>query len=216
MAYSTPNGSTVDIGALSGSNLTVTIATNAAPCVMTATAHGLTNGDYVTVLTSGWSRINEKTYRVSGVTTNTFELEGSDTSSVSNFPAGSGTGTVQKVSSWTPLTQILNIQSTASEQQYAKYQPMDSDREREIPTYKTGGNLDIEVGDDPTLAGFINAMAANDSGVPKPVRITNKNGSKTLTYSYVSADKVAQMQVNEVQRSKVSLRHLNEANRYAT
>jgi len=32
----------------------------------------------------------------------------------------------------------------------------------------------------------------------------------------VSADKVAQMQVNEVQRSKVSLRHLNEANRYAT
>jgi hypothetical protein len=215
MAYTLPNGSTVHIGSAYGSVLTVSAATNAAPCVMTSTAHGLSNGDFV-VVTSGWSRITDKVYRVANVAANTFELEGTDTSDTSIYPAGSGTGTAKEVTTWTQLTQVLTVSSQGGEQQYATYQPLEGDREVRIPTIKSGGGLDLEVGDDPTLAGFQAAMAANDDRVARAVRITNANDSISLFFSYISADKVAQMNVNQVQTSRVSLSHLNEAVRYAS
>lgn len=215
MAYTLPNGSTIHIGALSGTALTVTLATNAAPCVMTSATHGLSNGDYVMVQ-SGWSRLTDRVFRVANVAADTFELEGTDTSDTDIYPAGSGVGSAEKVSSWTQLTQVLGVTSQGGEQQYATYQPLEGDREVRIPTIKSGGGLDIEVGDDPTLAGFVAAQAANDDRVARAVRITNANGSKSLFYSYVSADKVPQMNVNQVQTSRVSLSHLNEAVRYSS
>lgn len=215
MAYRLPNGSTVHLGTAYGSDLTVTAATNAAPCVMTSTAHGLSNGDYV-VVTSGWSRITDKVYRVANITANTFELEGTDTSDTDIYTVGSGTGSAKEVTTWTQLTQVLGITSQGGEQQYATYQPLEGDREVRIPTIKSGGGLDIEVGDDPTLAGFIAAMAANDDREPRAVRITGSNGSKSLFYSYISADKVPVMSVNQVMTSRVSLSHQNEAVRYAS
>jgi hypothetical protein len=215
MAYRLTNGATVHIGSAYGSDLTVTAATNANPCVMTSTAHGLSNGDYV-VVTSGWTRTTDRAFRIANITANTFELEGHDTSDTDVYPAGSGTGSVKKVTTWTELAQVLNITSQGGEQQFATYQPLNSDREVRIPTIKSGGGLDIEVGDDPTLAGFIAAAAANDDRVPRAWRITNANGSKSLFYSYTSADKVPQMQVNEVQKARVTLSHLNEATRYTS
>lgn len=215
MAYTLPNGSTIHIGSAVGSALTVSAATNASPCVMTSTAHGLSDGDYV-IVTSGWSRTTDRVFRVSASDTNSFALEGHDTTSTTDYPAGSGVGSVKKVTTWTQLTQVLSLTSQGGEQQYATYQPLEGDREVRIPTNKSGGGLDIEVGDDPTLAGFIAAQAANDDRVARAVRITNANSSKSLFYSYISADKVPQMNVNQVQTSRVSLSHLNEAVRYSS
>ena len=215
MSYTLPNGSTVHIGSAVGSALTVTTATNANPCVMTSTAHGLSNGDYV-IVTSGWARTTDRVFRVANITANTFELEGHDTSSTTVYAAGSGTGSVKKVTTWTQITQVLTVSSQGGEQQFATYQPLEGDREVRIPTIKSGGGLDMEVGDDPTLAGFVAAAAANDDRVARAVRITNANSSKSLFYSYVSADKVPQMNVNQVQTARISLSHLNEAVRYTS
>jgi hypothetical protein len=215
MAYTLPNGTVFHIGSAVGSALTVTAATNANPCVMTSTAHGLSNGDYV-IVTSGWSRTTDRAFRVANITANTFELEGHDTSDTDAYPAGSGTGSVKEVTTWTQITQVLTVTSQGGEQQFATYQPLEGDREVRIPTTKSGGGLDIEVGDDPTLAGFIAASAANDDRVARAVRATNANGSKSLFYSYVSADKIPQMNVNQVQTARISLSHLNEAVRYAS
>jgi hypothetical protein len=215
MAYTIANGSTIHIGSAVGSSLTVTVATNASPCVMTSTAHGLSNGDYI-IVTSGWSRVTDKVWRVANITANTFELEGSNTSDTTVYPTGSGTGSAKKVTTWTQLTQVLSVSSQGGEQQYASYQPLEGDREVRIPTVKSGGGLDIEVGDDPTLAGFQAFMTANDSRTAYAVRITAANSGKSLFYSYISADKVPQMNVNDVQKARITLSHLNEAVRYAT
>lgn len=215
MAYTLPNGSTVHIGSAYGSDLTVTAATNANPCVMTSTAHGLANGDYV-VVTSGWTRTTDRVFRVANVAANTFELEGHDTSDTNVYAAGSGIGSVKEVTTWTQLSQVLNITSQGGEQQYATYQPLEGDREVRIPTIKSGGGLDMEVGDDPTLAGFVAAMAANDDREARAVRITAANSSKSLFYSYIAADKVPQMNVNQVMTARISLSHLGEATRYSS
>lgn len=100
MSVKLPNGTTFAIASGYGSPVSVTSLSNASTTVATASAHGLTEGDFVEV-TSGWSRLNGKVVRVGTADTGTFELEGIDTSSTTAYPAGSGIGTVRKISGWT-------------------------------------------------------------------------------------------------------------------
>jgi len=215
MAAKVPNGSLFHIGTLSGSALTVTAATNANPCVMTSVGHGLANGDYV-VVTSGWGRLNNKTVRVANVTADTFELEGIDTSSTTVYPTGSGIGSVEKVSSWTQITQILTISTSGGDQNYATFQYLEDDFEQSIPTQKSASKIEMTLADDPTLAGYIALAAANDDRDPRPIRITASNSAKTLYYSYCSVNKTPGLTVNQVSDVKASLSHLNEPVRYAS
>jgi len=215
MSVSLPNGSTVFLGSSVGSALTVTAATNANPCVMTSTAHGLSNGDYV-IVTSGWSRLNNKLLRVANVTANTFELEGYDTSSTSIYPASSGTGSVKEVTAFTQITQILGSNSEGGQQQFLEYQFLESDAKTKIPTSKTAGGWTLQVGDDPTLAGYIALSAANDDRVARAIRINLANGSKLCYYGYCSLNKTPTLTVDQLMACEATVSFLNEAVRYAT
>lgn len=215
MSVSLPNGSLIHIASGLGSALTVTVATNANPCVMTSAAHGLSTGDFVEV-TSGWSRLNGKTVRVGTVATNTFELEGYDTSSTTIYPAGSGIGSVKKISGWTQLSQILETTSNGGDQQFATYQFLEDDHETQIPTNKAAAGLAISVADDPTLAGYILASVANDDRVARSVRITGANSAKILYRGYVSLNKTPSLTVNQVSACQVTISFLNEPVRYSS
>jgi len=62
-------------------DLTATIsgATKADPCVITATAHGLSNGDEVYISgVKGMIELNVRNYKVASVTANTFEIQSMD------------------------------------------------------------------------------------------------------------------------------------------
>jgi hypothetical protein len=215
MSVSLPNGSTVAIASGYGSALTVTALTNANPAVATSTAHGLSNGDYVEI-TSGWSRLNNKVVRVAGVTANTFELEGIDTSSTAIYPAGTGTGSVREVTGWTQISQILASSSTGGEQQFLTYQFLEADAETQIPTTKSAGGMELSIGDDPTLAGFIALVAANDDRLKRALRITLASDAKILYNAYCSINKTPSLTVNELMASQATLSFLTEPVRYAS
>lgn len=216
MSVSLPNGSLFAIASSYGSALTVSAATNANPCVMTSTAHGLTNGDYVEVTAGGWTRLNARILRVSGITANTFELEGYDASSTTTHPAGTGTGSVRKITAWTQISQVLSTSTSGGEQQFATYQFIEADIETRIPTTKAAGGLDMEVADDPTLAGYIAALAANNDRAARAIRVTLANSSKILYNSYISIDQTPSLTVNNVMAVKMTLSFLSPPIRYAT
>lgn len=215
MAVSLPNGATVEIASGTGSGLTVSALTNANPGVATSTAHGLTDGDYV-IVTSGWSRLTDRVVRVDDSDTNTFALEDIDTSSTSVYPAGAGTGSVKKVTGWTQLQQILTSTSNGGEQQFLDYQFLESDAAKRIPTFKSPAGLAFTVADDPTLAGYILAKAANDDRLPRAVRVNLPNGAKLLYYAYISLAPSPTLSVNEVMAVQVTLSLLGEPVRYAS
>lgn len=215
MAVSLPNGSLVAIGSAVGTATAFTAITNANPAVATATAHGLSNGDVV-IITSGWSRINGKVFRVANVAANTFELEGLNTVSTTIYPAGSGTGTWQKVTTFTQVTQILSSSSTGGEQRFLTYQFLEADNEVEIPTVKSGGGVNFEVGDDPSLAGYTALETANDDRVARAIRVSLANGAKLYYYGYVSINKTPSLTVNELMRVQVTVRFINEPVRYTS
>ena len=215
MAASLPNGSTLFIGSAYGSVLTVSGVTNANPGVATSTAHGLSNGDYV-VVTSGWSRLNNRLVRVAGVTTNTFELEGINTTNTDIYPSGSGVGSVREVTTFTQITQVLQPTSQGGEQQFLAYQFLEDDAQTEIPTTKTAGGFNFSVADDPTLAGYIAMAAANDDREARALRVNLANGSKLCYYAYLTLNETPSLTVNELMACQATARFLNKPTRYAT
>lgn len=215
MAASLPNGSTLFIGSAYGSALTVTTLTNANPGVATSTAHGLSNGDYV-VVTSGWSRLNNRLVRVAGVTTNTFELEGINTTDTDIYPSGSGIGSVREVTTFTQITQVLQPTSQGGEQQFLAYQFLEDDAQTEIPTTKTAGGFNFSVADDPTLAGYIAMAAANDDREARALRVNLANGSKLCYYAYLTLNETPSLTVNELMACQATARFLNKPTRYTS
>lgn len=215
MSVGLPNGSTIAIASGYGSVLTVTALTNANPAVATSTAHGLSNGDFVEV-TSGWTRLNNKVVRVANVTANTFELEGIDTSSTVIYPAGTGTGSAREITGWTQISQILASSSTGGEQQFLTYQFLEADAEVQIPTTKSAGGLELSIGDDPSLAGFIALVAANDDRLKRALKVTTSAASLILYNAYCSVNKTPSLTVNELMACQATMSFLAEPVRYAS
>lgn len=91
--------------ALAASKAFTTI-TNAAEPELASAAHGFSVGDHLLVR-SGWSKLDYKVVRVKTVTTDTYTIEGIDTTSTSDYPAGQGAGSVQKVTGYTEVTKVL-------------------------------------------------------------------------------------------------------------
>lgn len=214
MAVSLPNGSLIAIGSAYGSPITISAISNASSAVATATAHGLSNGDIV-VITSGWSRLNGKAVRVSTVATNTFVLEGINTTSTTVYPPGSGIGTCKEVTTFTQLSQILSSSTNGGEQQFLEYQFLEADAQTRIPTFKSASGLTLSIGDDPDLAGYAAAEDANDDREPRALRVALANGSFIYYYGYVSVNKTPSLTVNEISAVEVTFSFLNEPTRYA-
>jgi len=69
---------------------TVTAITQADPAVVTVASHGYKNGMHVTFEDlAGMTELDEDQYRIASVATNTFELEGVDSSAYTAFSSGS-------------------------------------------------------------------------------------------------------------------------------
>lgn len=84
---------------------TISAITLANPGVVTSAAHGYSNGNIVWLLINGMYQLNQRPVRVANVTTNTFELEGIDTT---NFPAFTS-GTAQLLTLGTSITTATTV-----------------------------------------------------------------------------------------------------------
>lgn len=79
----------VDSGLTYDLPIAISGITNANPCVLTATAHGLSNGDSVYLRgIIGTTELNQKIFTVANKTTNTFELSGIDSTDYGTYLSG--------------------------------------------------------------------------------------------------------------------------------
>jgi hypothetical protein len=84
-----------DGGIITNTSTTITGATQANPCVITAAAHGLSNGNSVVISgVGGMTELNNRHFTVANVTTDTFELSGVNSSTYTAFTSG---GTVKRI-----------------------------------------------------------------------------------------------------------------------
>lgn len=203
MSASFPNGTIFALATALAAPVTVSAITNANPGVATATAHGYTNGQIL--LLSMPSRLDQRVVRVAAQATNTFNLEGIDTTSTSQYPSGFGVGTAQLASSFVSVSQVTDVQSAGGEQQFFQWVYLEDGRQRQRPTFKNARSLTLVMDYDPTLPWHAALLAADIAGTVYVLRATLPNGAVIYYSVYVGFDGEPTFTINENQQTTLSL-----------
>lgn len=219
MALSLPTGTKVSVASTLGTSYDVTAATNAAETVLTIeSGHGLTVGDYV-VVRSGWSLLDYRVARVKTVATNDVTLEGINTVNLDQYSAGSGVGSIQKVTAWTEITQIKKdggLAVAGGEVKYAPSSTLDDPDDKQIPDGRSVTTFTMTVYDDPTLAWYPIVDAISEANTVSPLRMVFANGSRTLTNGYWSMAKTPVIASGQVNTLGLAFSATCRATRYTT
>lgn len=213
MAYRLPNGSTIDVASEYNEVSEVSIS-NANPAVVTSTAHGLEDGDIILFEGLGWTKLNNRTFRVKNVDVNTYELEGVDTTDKTKFPAGAGVGSAKAVAAWVQIPQVLTVDYTGGEQQFYTFQFLEDDDERQLPTNKSASSLTINVADDPDQP-FVPILEAYDESRETQVfRLNLVNGDIILYPAVPSITTTPTLTVNSLMERVITLAMQGRISRY--
>lgn len=213
---SLPKGTKVFIATTFGSAITTTVASNAAECQLTATAHGLSDGDIVEV-TSGWGGLNRRIARLKSVAANTMVLESIDTSSTTLYPAGSGIGSVRKVTAWQQITGVLDVASSGGEPKQVEYDYMEDDIAYSINDGFSASSYTIDIdADKDTTAGYLALRTLTDVRTDTAANFLLKNGKKIYQPCTVALNENVQFRKGAVNAVKATLNGNNRLTRYAT
>lgn len=211
-----PTGSTFYIASTIATAKTASAVTNAAEAVVTSTAHGYSNGDTV-IMFSGWGRLNKRAFRVKSVTTDTFVLEGCDTSNTTYFPAGTGIGTVQKISAFTQITTVMNPSSSGGEPKVVSYKFIESDVEYSINDGFTATSYTVELDADSIGgAGYTALKTLTDVQTDTVLKLVTRSGSILLVPCTVALNEAVSLNEGQINRVKATFNGNNRAVRYAS
>ena len=211
-----PTGSTFFIASAIAASKSVTAITNAAEAVVTSAEHGFTNGDIV-LMQSGWGRVNKRPFRVKSVTTDSFVLEGCDTSNTTYFPAGAGIGSAQKISTFTQITTVMNPSSSGGEPKQVQYKFIESDVEYSINDgfSATSYSMDLDA-DSIGSAGYTALKTLTDVQTDTVLKIVTRSGSIILIPCTVALNEAVSFSDGQINKVKASFNGNNRAVRYAS
>lgn len=98
---------------LTAQSATITAATQANPCSITATGHGFTTGNSVTITgVVGMTELNSNTYTITVVDANTFTLDSTDSSAFTAYTSG-GTATKSAITITEDDWQIISYNNVS-------------------------------------------------------------------------------------------------------
>lgn len=159
--------------------------TNATSAVATLEAsHGVAVGEFVEV-TSGWDLLNGRIAKATAVAVNDVTLGGIDTSNTSRYPAGTGTGSVREISTWTPLSQITaDWGISGGDQNYADATFVSHLIRQRIPTDRNPLDITLPYFWDGSLSWLATVRAVE--AVQTAVKMTFPNGNVLVANCYWS------------------------------
>jgi hypothetical protein len=211
-----PTGTTFFIASAIAASKATTVVTNAAEAVVTSAAHGYSNGDIVEV-TSGWGRLNRRSFRIKSVTTDTFVLEGADTSNTTFFPPGSGIGSVRKITTFTQVQQVLGIQSSGGDPKNVTYKYMEADVEFNINDGFAAQQMSLELDADSIgTPGYAALKTLTDVQTDTVLRINSRNGAVIYVPCTVALNEAVQLQDGQINRVVASINANGRLVRYAS
>ncbi len=215
MSITLTTGSTLSVAKTYGASIAFSTITNAADAVVTtASPHSIAVGEYVEVL-SGWGRLNNRIVRAkTGTTGSTLVLENINTTDTSKYPAGTGAGSVRRISAWTQLTQVKSISASGGTQNFADVTDISDVVEKKVPTTRAAIDVTIETYDDPSLSWYADVVTADESRSPYGFLLVPANGKPMVANAYWSLLRVPTMAQNEAMMSQINLSYASEPVRY--
>lgn len=196
MAYYFAEGSKIQFTQTIAAAKTITVATNANPCVMTSVAHGYTTGDEI-LLTTGWEDATDSVYKITVLTADTFSVSGLDTTNTSFFAVGSGVGTAQKLSGWLDIPQVLTISASGGDARFTDISPLAKRNSIKVPTGFNATSVTLSLGHDAAQANYITMLGIARNLSKVAIKMVISGGAVTYGYGYMSVSETPKLNVNQ-------------------
>ena len=213
MAYSLPEGSSQQFSNTLAAAKTITAITNANPAVATCTAHGYTTGDEI-MLSSGWEDANDSVYKIESVDSNSFKILGLDSTNTSFFPAGSGGGSAQKLSSWTAIPQVLTISASGGDARFTDVTPLAKRNGIRIPTGFNATSVTLSLGFDATTPAYKTMVGISRSLSKVAFKQILSGGSVQYGWGYLTVSEFPKLNNNQVNTVDAALTFLGRTMSY--
>jgi len=164
---------------------TITGITLAAPGVVSSTAHGYSNGDYVYIEAQGMWQINGRVFRVCSVATDNFRLEdvsggtGIDTTAFSTFTSGYA----YKLTFGTSVTTAVSMNASGGNFAMIDTTTIHGNQKSQVPGLPDALSMTFDNLWDPTDAGQAAMKAASDAQAKRAFKFTFGTGGKIMVFS---------------------------------
>ena len=191
---------------------TITGITKANPGVVTATSHGLSNGDLVVLTVQGMHQLDGRVARVAASTTNTFELEGIDTTLYDTFTSG----TAEAITFGTSLATATNVSASGGDFDFIDVTTIHDNVKKQIPGLANPSTFSFDNIWDVSDAGLVALKAASDSQAKRAVRFTFANGQKLYFTGYIGATLLPTGSAQEVVKTSVVVTMFGKPTVYAS
>ena len=192
-----PEGSSQQFSQTFASAKTITAITNANPAVATSVAHGYTTGDEI-LITSGWEDITDSVVKITVLTADTFSLTGVDASNTGFYPAGTGTGTAQKISGWTAIPQVLTISGSGGDARFTDVQLLARRNSLKIPTGFNATSITLSLAHDAAQPGYQTMLQISRNLSKVAFKQVISGGAVTYGYGYLNVSELPKLNSNQV------------------
>lgn len=160
---------------------------NAAPPVATTGAvHGGVDNDEFVIFNS-WDDYNESVARIDQLTTTTFSIPGYDASDTNWYPSASSGGTVQKITGWQEIGQVLGINPSGGEAKFEELNPFDRRNGVKVPTGFSASSLELTLGWDRSRTDQQLLQIASRTAGKRAFKFVLPGGIYGYAYGTVSA-----------------------------
>lgn len=191
---------------------TITGITKANPGVVTSASHGLANGDIVVLTVQGMNQLDGRVARVANQTTNTFELEGIDTTLFDTFSSG----TAEAVTFGTSLATATNVSASGGDFDFIDVTTIHDIVKKQIPGLANPSTFSFDNLWDVSDAGLVALKAASDTQAKRAVRFTFANGQKLYFTGYIGATLLPTGSAQEVVKTSVVVTMFGKPTVYAS
>lgn len=158
---------------------TISGVTKADPAVVTATAHGYANGDYVLLVTQGMYQLDGKVVRVAAVATDTFQAEGVDSTLFDTFVSG----TAQKITFGTTLSSMTSVNASGGDFDFVDTTTIHQNVKTQIPGLANPLSYSFDNLWDMSDAAQLAMKAASDNQGQRAFKFVFGTGGPVMVFS---------------------------------
>jgi hypothetical protein len=158
---------------------TITAITKASPGVVTATAHGYGNGDYVYLAVQGMYQVNGIVVRVASSATDTFALESIDSTLFDTFSSG----TAQKLTFGSSITTATSMSSSGGNFAFIDTTTIHVNQKSQIPGLPEPISYTFDNLWDAADAGQIAMKSASDAQSQLAFKFTFGSGGPIMVFA---------------------------------
>lgn len=215
MAYFFPEGSKLFFSNTFASPKTVSAVTNATPAVATSTAHGFADGDEL-LFTSGWEDATDTIFKADQLSADTVGLVDLDTTNQSFYPAGTGVGSLSKVSSWTEIPQTLGISTSGGDARFSTISPLAKRNDINVPTGFNAMSITVTLGHDPSNANYKTMVGISRTLQKVAFKLVLSGGAVGYGYGYMSVSEVPALSKGQANQVTAAITFLGRFMSYAS